>query len=179
MRTTVTVADAGGEQLGRSSALLPRDLLGKGFVQACLGAEIASPDEVPMVEAMVSLMALLQVVREDSVLAPILWQVVQGPSVLSVVFHFGVRVAVQPRFHATTRVHTPPQLPPGDPAWSVPITLTVNDEPALLCEVLVGRPLPPRLLCGGIVAATARHPAEARREFAMVLLAAKRAAYVP
>ena len=54
--------------------------------------------------------------------------------------------------------------------------LFVNDTPSLDVELTVGRTEPPFAQCGAILAAVARHPVDAGREFTMLLLAARRGA---
>jgi hypothetical protein len=187
----VEVADERGHPLGESRIEMPRDLLDKGFTAACQAMEApanrvlrrnlevlyATIDVRPYVEAMGALMALLDVVTEDPTLAPILWQVVQKPSLWSVLWHFGAAVSVQPRFHDAVRaVPLPAPFANSDAAWVVPITLTVNGAPALFCDVVVGSSVRPLALCGGIVGAEARHPTDTGLTFSFRLLAAQRAA---
>ena len=56
----------------------------------------------------------------------------------------------------------------------MPFTLLVNEEPALLCELLVTSPESPITLCGGIVGIHARHPSRPELRLSMALLAARR-----
>lgn len=185
----VEVADERGHPLGESRIEMPRDLLDKGFTAACQSMETpawrrqrrnldtlyANIDIRPYVEAMGALMAMLDVIAEDPTLSPILWQVVQKPSLWSVLWHFGASVSVQPRFHDSIRaVPLPAPFHAGDAAWVVPITLTVNGAPALFCDVIVGSSARPFALCGGIVGAEARHPTDAGLTFSFRLLAAQR-----
>src|SRR5690606_8527762 len=110
------VMDEHGAELGRSQPCLPRDFLSQGIASACklvrsrmhslarIGLEQGEAvyDVInmrPLAEATVSAVALLQVVQEDSVLAPILWQVIEKPSVWSVITNLGVDVMLRPSFH--------------------------------------------------------------------------------
>jgi len=182
------VTDADGKELGASSLDVPRDFLAKGFVAACTqveglgvlttdsGMRITGLFQVqPLVEAMVSVVALFGIVLQNDTLAPILWEVVDRPSVFSVLFHGGVTATLSPRFQETVRATTtPPQLSPGDPAWVVPLTLLVNGAPALYCDLLVGRSVPPLHLTGGIVGADAQRPGDPDLRFQFAVLAAHR-----
>jgi hypothetical protein len=198
-RVHATVADADGAALGRCEPLLPRDLLAAGFADACrlVGARRAQRAEAgasgrdegagggdggdafyrgvdvqPLARATVAAVALLQVVQEDGVLAPLLWEVVERPSLWSVVTSLGVRALLRPRFHDAEP--TPSPVAAAGSAWRVPMTLLVNDDPALLTELYVVPSAPPFALCGGIVAAMARHPTDPSLELSLVLLAARR-----
>ena len=188
-KVLVTVADGDGNVLARSHPLLPRDFLQHGFAPAC-GAVLelldgrpwlrhhshfySLLDERQLAESVVCALALLQVVQGDEVLSPLLWEVVQRPSLLSLIGNFGASVVVQPLFHSTERATPPRGLPVAGPAWRVPMRLFVNDTPSLDIELLVGRTEQPFALCGAILAAVARNPTDRGREFSMLLLAARR-----
>ena len=188
-RVLATVTDAAGTVLGRSEPQLPRDFLQQGFSPACerlrqrflehpetIGTDAFydGMDVGPLAEATVCAIALLQVVQEDSVLAPLLWEVVQRPSFWSVVRNFGARVVLRPRFHAATEASTSLPGLGAHPVWRVPVSLLVNDAPALHADLLVGTTRPPLALAGGMVGAIARHPTDRDLEFSLLLLAARR-----
>ncbi|MBL8732383.1 MAG: hypothetical protein JNN13_08445 [Planctomycetes bacterium] len=176
-RVLVTVADADGNVLGRTEPLLPWQLLARGLQPACeevVRRRAASgrlvDDEAtlrPLAEAVVCTVALLQVVQEDDVLSPILWQVVQRPSLWSVLRHLGAHVVLRPAFQDLRRQAD------GGSAFLVPMTLSVNDVDALHFELLARTPARPFALCGGMLGATARHPQDAELEFRMLLLGAR------
>ncbi|HZN38256.1 MAG TPA: hypothetical protein VFD82_05600 [Planctomycetota bacterium] len=186
-RVVATVTDEAGRSLGRSEPLLPRDLLDRGFSKACAlvqrrlaerpdaargAAFYESMDVRPLADATVCTIALLQVVQEDAVLAPLLWEVVERPSFWSVVSNLGARVVLRPRFHAATEAPSPLDCDTGDVSC-VPMTLVINDVPALHADLLVATTAPPFALCGGVLLITARHPS-ADVEFSCLLLGARR-----
>lgn len=177
-RVLVTVADADGNVLGRTEPVLPWQLLARGLQPACQEVQrlraarpgAAADDEAtlrPLAEAVVCTVALLQIVQDDEVLSPILWQVVQRPSWWSVLRHLGAQVVLRPAFQDLRRE------PDGGPVCRVPMTLWVNGDEALRFELLASTPARPFALCGGIVGATARHPKDAELEFGMLLLGAR------
>ena len=187
-RVEATVTDEAGRVLGRSAPLLPRDLLDKGFSKACelLQRRFAdrregASDETfyegmdvgPLADATVCTIALLQVVQEDAVLAPLMWEVLEQPSFWSVVSNFGARVVLRPRFHAATEAPSPLDSDAGD-VLCVPMSLLINDVPALHANLFVGATAPPFALCGGVQLITARHPKRADIEFSCLLLGARR-----
>ncbi len=193
MAVRVLVADEGGNPLGESLVKVPRQLLEKGFARACAANEHGPPilafdpdsprpaavdppeDKRPHAEAVLSLVALLGIVKEDPILSSLLWEVVEPPSLLSVIWNLGVTVTLRAHFTQAVRAGAlPPHLPDTGAVWWVPFTLLVNDSPALFCELLVTSPWAPVTLCGGIVGIHARHPSRPDLRFSMALLAARR-----
>ncbi|MCA8952482.1 MAG: hypothetical protein KDE27_23425 [Planctomycetes bacterium] len=185
-RVRVTVHDQQAELLGESSVFLPADLMTRGLlpgVECALThqqqggdfSSFASVEQVrPMAEGLVALIALLQVVQNDDVLEDYFWQVVQKPSVWSVIAGFGVRASLTASLEKSTAVTAlPAQLPAGTRAYATPLRVDVNDNPALLADVVVVDAARPYALCAGIVAATARHPNKPDVTFDVQLLAAR------
>jgi hypothetical protein len=185
-RVIATVMDEYGAVLGRTEPTLPRDFLERGLADACRlvqsrsmrGRRLGRLDHIdvrPLAEATVSAVALLQIVQHDDVLSPLLWEVIEPPSLWSVVSHLGARIVLRPRFHALVDMLSPvPEL--KVPAWRLPLALNVNDDPALLIELFVADPTPPFALCGGVLGATARHPSKPGLEFSLLLLSGRRGA---
>ncbi len=189
----VSIHAADGALLGQSRLTVPREFLARGFTDVCTAMEEPLP-EAPAeqeaarlhrtelaAESLQSLFALMGIVVRDDHLSEILWQVVRKPSLLSIILHLGAKVSLQPRFADTVRAaglprHLAAQQPAGMPSWVVPFTVTVNDSPALYADLLVTGPNPPRMLCGGILGLTARHPDDPELRFELTLLAARRAA---
>lgn len=182
-RAEVVVMDEQGNELGRSQPLLPRDFLSSGIASACklvrsrmgyAGATVYETiDMRELAEATVSAVALLQVVQDDAVLAPILWQVIEKPSVWSLVSNLGVNVMMRPSFHRVTRALSPvPAV--FDETWRLPIALEVNETPALNLDLFVTESTPPFSLAGGLLGATASHPTNPNLDFSLLLLSATR-----
>jgi hypothetical protein len=185
----VEVCDEAGARLGKSVVELPRDLMGHGLLRGIECAlrhrqnggdfrSFASEDDVrPMAEGLIALVALLHVVQHDKVLEDYFWLVVQRPSLWSVVQGLGVTASLtaSPEQSVLTPL-LPAGLPLAWPAYAMPMRVDVNDEPALLVDVLATDPARPYGLCAGIVAATARHPTDQGLRFDVQLLAARLAA---
>ena len=194
-RAEVIVMDEHGVELGRSQPCLPRDFLSRGIASACklvrsrmhsmvqrdpsAAANAANQtvydqlDMRPLAEATVSAVALLQVVQEDSVLAPILWQVIEKPSVWSVVTNLGANIMLRPSFHRVTSTLSPvPTL--LDQTYRLPLALEVNEQPALNLDLFVTDSTPPFSLAGGLLGPTARHPTNPTRDFSLPPLPARR-----
>ena len=188
-RVEVSVMNELGEEIARSQPLLPRDFLAAGIARACemmhtylrqprtarvpRGAIYDEVRMVPLSEATVAAVALLQVVQEDSVLAPILWQVIEKPSLWSVVTNMGASVVLRPSFHRVTSAPCPaPTL--REKTWRLPMRVHVNGQNALNLDLFVTDPGSPFGLAGGLLGATARHPAKAGVDFSLLLLSARR-----
>jgi hypothetical protein len=186
----VRVFDAGGGELGHSSIHLPADLLARGMLEAVdvekaaareRTAGSAPPDPESLVarvlrsvEAIIAAMSLLNVVQEDDLLADYFWQVVEKPSLWSVVTSLGVKATLSMPFEDSAEAASlPPSLPPQPRAAVIPLRIDVNGSPALFADVLATDPRRPLSLCGGMVAASAHHPTDSSVHFDVVLLAAR------
>lgn len=180
----VTVRDQAGTELTTSLIRLPCQLLGRGLlpaVEASLAhaarstapAEPVTADVQPVVEAMIAVMSLFHVVQEDDALADYFWQVVEKPSLWSVVTGLGVKATMSMPFEQSLpATRLPANLPPSEPAYVVPLRIDVNGSPALLADVVAVDARRPYALCGGMVAAVARHPSDPTVTFELQLIAA-------
>lgn len=176
----VTIRDQHGARLDHSLVKLPANLLGRGLLPAIERARHADPEPLagdasrPMVEAMIATMALLHVVQQDDVLADYFWQVVEKPGLWSVLTHLGVQATMTMPFEQSLpATRLPAGLPPVDRAFVVPLRIEVNGHPALLADVVAVDAARPYALCGGMVAAVARHPTRPEITFELQLLAAR------
>ena len=184
---TAVVSDETGTKLSSSLVRLPVHLLGRGVLPAidsALAAE-AAPAAIatqqdfarsirPMVDASIAMMALLHVVQEDDALADYFWQVVGKPSLWSVVTGLGVHATLSMPFEKSVPATTlPPSLPTAERAYVVPLQIDVNGSPALFIDVVAIDSARPYSVCGGMVAATARHPTKPDVTLELQLLSAR------
>lgn len=186
----VRVHDEHGTQLGKSTVNLPADLLDAGllpgidaaravYAEAPTASTPLATDEQQqavrqMVQSTLALVAMLSIVQEDNVLADYFWQVVEKPSIWSVLTSFGVRASLVTALEQSLPASAlPANLPDLGPAFVVPMRVEVNGSPALLADIVATASQRPFALCGGIVAATARHPSRPELQFDVQLLAAK------
>lgn len=179
-RVAAVVYDANGQELARSQPLVPQQFLASGFaaVSAATWAARRNGGRPPLARdvaaGVVSAVALLETVRQDPALAPVLWAVVDKPSLWSVLGHFGATVLVRPHLDRIVPCATPSPAMPFGGAWRVPMSLFVNDQPALATELVVAEPAPPFAVGAGVLAAVARHPTRPDVRCEMLLLAAGR-----
>lgn len=186
----VRVHDEQGKPLGNSLVQLPRDLLGAGLLpgidaartlysgpEAAIAAMPRDQKEAhvsAMVRSTLALVALLSIVQEDSVLADYFWQVIEKPSIWSVVSSFGVSASLVTALEQSVpAIDLPPGMPTTGRAFVAPMRVEVNGSPALLADILATQAARPYALCGGMVAATARHPSRPDLQFDVQLLAAR------
>jgi len=85
----------------------------------------------------------------------------------------GVHATLSTRFEEAVEPRLRPAwLPPDERVFVVPLEIDVNGSAALLVDVVAidsGRPFSP---CGGMIAATARHPARSDISFEIQLVSA-------
>jgi hypothetical protein len=106
-----------------------------------------------------ALTSYINIVRHTEGLNDILMQLVDLPSVWSIMRHGGVNANL-----AIDQDHLAPAdsaawaLPAAQPMYDMPLVLELNKQPALRITLTVTTPLPPLLACGGIVGLLAERP---------------------
>jgi hypothetical protein len=178
-RVHATVLGADGEPLSDDTLVLGMDELERGLLRACCaGPPTAAADdaEFEALRAIDTLRKVLSIVRRSQALRDLLWQVVDLPSVFSVIWHLGVTVLVAENFAGS---QPGAAFAVGDatvPTWTAPIELRLNGAPALRCRVRCTGPGSPLALCAGIVELRAASPSHPQRTVTMQLLGARRGA---
>ena len=128
-------------------------------------------------DSLMAMLAFLNAIRDNEQLGQILWQVVQKPSVWSILVHLGVSTDI------TLSASEPWPHPLGPdapdlPAYRVPMSIELNGTPALRCSIVVVRPWSPFAICAGITSVVAERPDDSGVRFRMRMVAARRAADV-
>jgi hypothetical protein len=170
-RVHATVCDADGRALGDDTVVLHALELEHGLVAACRGD---GPAETRC--AINALRNVLHVVRGSAPLRALLWQVVDVPSLFSLLWHFGVKVSLAENFAGSQRGAATALGAATVATWEAPLELRLNGAPALRCRVLVTDPDAPWALCAGVVAIQAASPSHPQRTVTMRLLGARRGA---
>ena len=183
-RVRATVHDADGSVLGEDSVRLDPSDLERGIACACRGDALtedygtfATPEVEQATRSAMAIQTLrnvLRVARGSPSLRALLYQVVDVPSLFSVLWHFGVRVSLAENFAGTQRGPATALGPSTVATWQAPIELRLNGAPALRCRLLVADPHSPLALCAGVVAITAASPSHPQRTVTMQLLGARR-----
>ncbi|MCA8963679.1 MAG: hypothetical protein H6838_13715 [Planctomycetes bacterium] len=181
VRSAVHAGD--GALLGEETLKLERDFLERGLARACRDEgrqrgntlQNRGPDDWPeSFRAHLALSQLLTIARKSPILRPLLYEVVDMPSLWSVITHFGARMSMKAHFDDVRTVEGERLGGAAVPAWSLPHELLINGDPALHNHILVTDPHSPLALCAGIVAITSVHPTDSSRVFTMRLIAARR-----
>ena len=105
----------------------------------------------------------------------VLEQVIQKPSVWSVLSHFGVKSTFT---YGWQDVQVAPEGRAGvqQPVYLLPVRLSMNDVPAVKTNLAVTDPNPPLQAGAGILAICAEHPTATDRRLLIRVLSARRAA---
>lgn len=192
----VRVCDAAGVEIGQDDVVVDRDDLLTGLVRACRG-ERAEPQPVPewmklgVVEgrplwtpaadsvqnnAILALRNLLRVILGSEVLYDVLWDVVDKPSLVSVLAEGGAKVSMTRDFERA-RAIAPVALAGREYlAYELPVELRINGAPALRCALVVTEPESPMHLSAGILGIDGHRPSDPDVRVALRVLAARRAA---
>ena len=118
-----------------------------------------------------TLVAFLQLVKDNDVLSSVLWKVIEKPSPFAVLLAgLSISLGIDPHFQAIEIVEHP--LHGVERGYRLPVDLRINDTPALRMELLVVKPDVPMQICGGIVAIEGRHPTRPSRRLSMWLCSA-------
>jgi hypothetical protein len=201
-RIRVEAFDASGASAGKAEStaivsqlrrgLLPaaraghrqRELM-RGRVEAGLEAPMLTVDDDAyddiraVADGVASCTLFFQILQENPVTRQILREVLQLPSLWSLLTHWGVHISFAIDFFAAERVD--PARFPGEQRelWSVPMTLLLNGQPGFLARVIVGPAGSPDGTAAGIYGIVARHPTDGDRRVRVRLLSSRRGARAP
>lgn len=117
-----------------------------------------------------SLVSLFGLAQSDSLLSKLLWDVIDKPSLWSLMRHGGVEVSLQPAYHESSPVTAAQSsFPMSGPYRSLPLAIVLNERPALYLRLLVVSPEAPWSLTGGILAFEGQHPDRDSRVLARLI----------
>lgn len=186
------IYDEDGQEIERQVSVVPETFLRWGFQEACAlsVASAASGEPIdlsnltsaqvlertrPFAGAVASIFALFQVMRENRALEPILWKVIERPSVFSLIANFGADLSISPDFERS-ELDVRPLLgrTSQTPAYRFPIQFVVNDKLALRTTLSVVEPAAPLRAAAGLIAIDGVHPRHPERRVAIRLLASRR-----
>lgn len=173
VRIEVAVFARDGRPRGRSGHTIGRMHLTAGLHPAA--CELLSPhrrleptETGPIVSGVIALREILRIVEEDDALSRLLWQVVERPSVWSVVRNLGVHPSL-----ALGPVEVIADAPPGTGrVLRTAISLALNGVPSLRCSVASVEPRAPYSVSGGILSLVAERPGDGNLRFELHLLSA-------
>jgi hypothetical protein len=173
--------------------MISPDLLGLGLDQSCRASikwfrnfTGAAPKEKPpapsleeqrvLIGFFPALMAFFEGVEKTPGLRDILWDIVEKPSVWSIVRRGG-RVDGGFEFKETPTLVDlgSERLGTAAEVFRMPLKMALNDQPALRCALIVTAPKPPLLTCAGIIGIEADPPEESAKHLSIRLIASRRA----
>ena len=123
-----------------------------------------------------ALMSYFQSIGETPNLENILWRVISLPSFWSIVKHRGVTVSLDFDVQHIRPVPLPAgwDLPGQSPVYSLPLSLTLNEKPALYVTLIITSPSPSLVACGGIVGFLAQNPSDNENYLTFRIISAQR-----
>jgi hypothetical protein len=113
---------------------------------------------------------LFKILQANPVTRQILREVLELPSLWSLLTNWGVRVTFEVDFFAAERVD--PGSVPGESRelWSVPLMLLLNDQPGFVARVVIGPGGAPDGATAGIHGVIAQHPVDEQRRVVVRML---------
>ena len=168
-------AQAKGSLWFRSSPLSDAEI--QKNLKALGNIRLSTEEERALGGSCPALMSYLSIVQHTEGLSDILMQLVDLPSVWSIMRHGGVNANL-----AIDQDHLAPAdsaawaLPTAQPMYDMPLMLELNKQPALRITLTVTTPLPPLLACGGIVGLLAERPDDKETWLTVRVISARRLA---
>jgi hypothetical protein len=136
--------------------------------------QLSASEQRSIVGSQLALMSYIHLVQQTPGLDTIFYKVVRLPSVWSVVRNVGVNVNIN-----LEKQHVGPvsvanwNLLPEMPCYTFPLSLQINEQPALLTTMVVAPAHPPLLECGGIIGLLAEKPGDKNTYLLLRILSAR------
>lgn len=123
-----------------------------------------------------ALMNYFEAVGETPNLDEIMWKVISLPSVWSIVKHAGISGALDVDIHNIRSIPLPPgwDFPGHSQAYTFPMSILLNDKPALNTTFIITSPSPSLVACGGIVGFLAQKPDDDQTYLTLRVISAQR-----
>jgi hypothetical protein len=154
--------------------------LGRGGVGFLDGLDLSAGGDLVAVETQnrflagwLALTKLPDFLHRDS-MKGLVWQLVDRPSLLSIVRSRGVTMSLDLAPELAEEIPSP--RAGIERAYRVPMHVTINGEPAMVCSLLLARPTPPLGPASGLLGLDAENPRNPAKRITVRLLAAERSA---
>ncbi|MCI0747851.1 MAG: hypothetical protein L0Y58_20785 [Verrucomicrobia subdivision 3 bacterium] len=137
--------------------------------------QLSAHEERALAAAGPALMSYFSVVQQTEGLKDILMEIVDLPSVWSMLRNGGVEanISIQQERLAMGAADAW-ALREGQTVYHLPILLELNKQPALKITLAVTSPNPPLLACGGVVGLLAERPGDAQTYLSLRIISARR-----
>ncbi|HEV2331290.1 MAG TPA: hypothetical protein VGY56_21110 [Verrucomicrobiae bacterium] len=115
-------------------------------------------------------------VGETPELEDMMWKVISLPSVWSIVKHAGVTASLDFEVRNIRPVPLPPgwNLPGHATVYAFPLSVMLNEKPALYVTLLITSPNPSLVACGGIIGFVAQNPDDNENHLVLRIISAQR-----
>ena len=159
---------------------LPAGVTKEKDFEATLDKLFSQEDERAVAGAGPALMCFYEIVQHTSGLEGILYDLIDKPSVWSVVKNLGVTANVELPSERIVTVNPAPWAVPGtNTAYTFPLTLLLNKQPGLKVNFVVTAPQPPLLSSAGVIAMLAERPDDKNHYLTLRILSARLAKIAP
>lgn len=128
-----------------------------------------------------ALFSYFETARQTPELESILFKILSLPSVWSLIHNFGITpgIAIGRPTDRLQPISLPDWgMPSGTSLYALPVAVVLNQHPALTLTMIVTRPRPPLLACGGIVGFLAENPDDPENYLTLRVIAARSGAGV-
>jgi hypothetical protein len=136
--------------------------------------QLSAGEQRAIAGSQLALMSYIHLVQQTPGLDSIFYKVVKLPSVWSVVRNIGVNTSISlEKDHVSPISVSNWNLLPDMPSYTFPLSLQVNDQPALMTTLVVAPAHPPFLECGGIIGLLAEKPGDKNTYLLLRILSAR------
>jgi hypothetical protein len=126
--------------------------------RAMAALQLSAKEQRAIAGSQLALMSYVHLVQETPGLDGLFYKVVKLPSVWSLVRHLGVSPSVQLEKKYVAPTSASNWSLGETPCYTFPLSVRINDQPALITTLVVAPAHPPLLECGGIVGLLAEKP---------------------
>ena len=136
--------------------------------------KLTADEEHALIGSIPALFSFFEVIQNAPGLTDIFFDIVDLPSVWSLVRNAGIKgVGIHFRKGVTEAKPALWGLPDRTPAYHLPLVLELNQQPALKLTFVVTSPDPPLLACAGVVGLLAERPDNAQKHLTLRILSAR------
>ena len=133
--------------------------------------KLTSDEEHALIGSIPALLSYFEVVENAPGLTDIFFDIVDLPSVWSLVRNAGIK-SVGIHFRKGI-IETKAELPESAPVYHLPLALELNNQRALNLTLVVTAPDPPLLACAGVVGLLAERPDDPQKYLTLRILSAR------
>jgi hypothetical protein len=173
VRAAAKGTDLTNASFSMGSAPFPASTIAKGKVMA-ERLHLSYREQRAICGATPATLSYFNLVQATPRLKDILIEVLEKPSLWSLLGHLGVKANIRLLSeHIGLADQMTWDLPEHPPVYHLPLQVDLNDHPALRLTMVVTAPHPPLLACGGIIGMLAERPSEKETYLTLRILSAR------